>query len=114
MATADLPACRPAAQYRRRTAGDFFISLIAILTLLALTFGVPIALVQTLGLPLPHSVPRLSSLSVFTHQVDVPTILHILEVFVWLAWIQLVWCVLVEIAASVSPVTAAATTRSSS
>jgi hypothetical protein len=97
-----IPGLRPAAQYRRRTAGDFFISLIAILTLLALTFGVPIALVQTLGLPLPHSVPRLSSLSVFTHQVDVPTILHILEVFVWLAWIQLVWCVLVEIAASVS------------
>jgi hypothetical protein len=94
-----IPGLRPPAQYRHRTAGDFFISLIAIIALLGLTFGVPIALVQTLGLPLPHSVPRLSA---FTHQVDAPTILHILEVFVWLAWIQLVWCVLVEIKASVS------------
>ena len=99
-----IPGLRPPAQhgYRRRTAGDFFVSLFAITALLALILGVPIALIKTLGLPFPHSVPRLSSLSVLTHQVDVPTILHILEVILWLAWIQLVWCVLVEIKASLS------------
>jgi hypothetical protein len=97
-----IPGLRPSALYRRRTVGDFFVSLLAITALLALLLGVPIAMIKTLGLPFPHSVPRLSSLSVFTHQVDVPTILHILEVILWLAWIQLVWCVLVEIKASVS------------
>jgi hypothetical protein len=94
-----IPGLRPPARYRRRTAGDFLISLAAITALVALILGVPIALVEVVGLPLPHSRP---SLSVFTHQADAAMILHILEVFVWLAWIQLVWCVLVEVKASVS------------
>ncbi|HEY1624946.1 MAG TPA: hypothetical protein VGG16_14210 [Streptosporangiaceae bacterium] len=103
-----IPGLRPPAQYRRRTAGDFFISLFAIIALLGLMLGVPIALVETMGLPLPHARPQLSSLSVLTHQADAATILHILEVILWLAWIQLVWCVLVEVKASVSHRQAAA------
>jgi hypothetical protein len=97
-----IPGLRPPARPRRRTAGDALISVAALLALLALMIGVPIALVEVIGLPLPHSRPQLSSLSVFTHQADAATILHILEVILWLAWIQLVWCVLVEIKASVT------------
>ena len=59
----------------------------------------PIALITVVGLPLPHTVPKLSAL---TSQLDITAILRILSVIVWLAWIQLVWCVLVEIKAAAS------------
>jgi hypothetical protein len=84
---------------RRRTAGDVLAGIAAVVTLLALTVGVPIALVTVVGLPLPHTLPRLSA---FTSQLDVTAILRILSVIIWLAWIQLVWCVLVEIKAAAS------------
>jgi hypothetical protein len=71
----------------------------AIVLLVALTVGVPIALITVVGLPLPHTVPKLSAL---TSQLDVTAILRILSVIVWLAWIQLVWCVLVEIRVAIS------------
>ena len=71
----------------------------AIVLLIALTVGVPIALITVVGLPLPHTVPKLSAL---TSQLDITAILRILSVIVWLAWIQLVWCVLVEIKAAAS------------
>jgi hypothetical protein len=71
----------------------------AIVLLVALTVGVPIALITVVGLPLPHSLPKLSAL---TSQLDITAILRILSVIVWLAWIQLVWCVLVEIKVAAS------------
>ena len=71
----------------------------AIVLLVALTVGVPIALITVVGLPLPHTAPKLSAL---TSQLDITAILRILSVIVWLAWIQLVWCVLVEIKAAAS------------
>ncbi len=40
-------------------------------------------------------------MSVLTGQLDAATILKILSVIVWLAWLQLVWCVIVEIQAAV-------------
>ena len=69
--------------------------------LVALTVGVPIALITVVGLPLPHTMPTLSAL---TSQLDITAILRILSVIIWLAWVQLVWCVLVEIKAAVSHV----------
>src|SRR5262249_25678507 len=65
----------------------------------ALTVGVPIALITLVGPPLPHTVPKLSAL---TSQLDITAILRILSVIVWLAWVQLVWCVLVEVKAAAS------------
>ena len=47
---------------------------------------------------MPHSVP---SLSVLTHQLDVFSILRVLSVAVWLAWLQLVCCVIAEVRAAV-------------
>lgn len=88
---------RRPARVQRRTAGDVALGLVAILGLAALTLGVPAGLVITLGLPFPHSL----SLSVLTSQLDLMTILKILSLVVWVAWIQLVWCVVVEIRAAV-------------
>ena len=80
----------------------------AIVLLIALTVGVPIALITVVGLPLPHSLPKLSAL---TSQLDINAILRILSVIVWLAWIQLVWCVLVEIKAAASKTSSHAEAR---
>ena len=60
--------------------------------------GVPFALVTVFGLPVPHAMP---SLALLTHQLDLPAILKVLSLLVWVAWIQLVWCVIAEIRAAV-------------
>src|SRR6266571_7816373 len=94
-----IPGLRQPVRIRRRTPGDVLAGIAAIILLTALTIGVPIALVTVVGRPLPHTLPKLSAL---TSQLDITAILRILSVIVWLAWIQLVWCVLVEIKAAVS------------
>src|SRR5690242_10757694 len=94
-----IPGLRTPVQVRRRTPGDVLAGVGAIVLLVALTVGVPIALITVVGLPLPHTAPKLSAL---TSQLDITAILRILSVIVWLAWIQLAWCVLVEIKAAAS------------
>src|SRR5690349_7518231 len=94
-----IPGLRQPVQIRRRTPGDVLAGLGAIVVLTALTVGVPIALITVVGLPLPHTLPKLSAL---TSQLDITAILRILSVIIWLAWIQLVWCVLVEIKVAAS------------
>lgn len=86
---------RPPAPHR--TAGDVLAGVLAIVALAVLTVGVPAALVTIFGLP----VPRHLSLSVLTQQLDLAAIMHVLAVVVWLAWLQLVWCVIAEIRAAV-------------
>ena len=46
---------------------------------------------------MPHSVPPV----VLTHRLDIPSILRVLSVVVWLAWVQLGWCLIAEIRAAV-------------
>src|SRR5205823_7237842 len=94
-----IPGLRKPVQVRRRTAGDVVAGLCAIIVLTALTIGVPVALVAVVGLPVPHTMPKLNAL---TSQLDTTAILRILSVIIWLAWIQLVWCVLVEVKAAAS------------
>jgi len=96
-----IPGLRPPVKIRRRTPGDVLAGVAAVVALTALTIGVPIALVTVVGLPLPHTMPSASAL---TSQLDVTAILRILSVVIWLAWVQLVWCVLVEIKAAISNV----------
>jgi Bacterial transcriptional activator domain len=96
-----IPGLRPPVKIRRRTPGDVLAGVTAVVALTALTIGVPIALITVVGLPLPHTMPSASAL---TSQLDVTAILRILSVVIWLAWAQLVWCVLVEIKAAVSNV----------
>ena len=92
-----IPGLRKPVQVRHRTAGDVMAGLGAIVLLTALTIGVPVALVAVVGLPIPHTMPKLNAL---TSQLDITAILRILSVIIWLAWIQLVWCVLVEVKAA--------------
>jgi hypothetical protein len=96
-----IPGLRPPVKIRRRTPGDVLAGVTAVVALTALTIGVPIALITVVGLPLPHTMPTASAL---TSQLDVTAILRILSVVIWLAWVQLVWCVLVEVKAAVSNV----------
>jgi hypothetical protein len=83
---------------RGRSAGDVLAGFVAVVLLLALTVGVPFGLIRVFGLPLPHSMP---GLSVLTHQINPFAILKVLAVLVWLAWLQLVCCVIAEIRAAV-------------
>ena len=93
-----IPGLRKPVQVPTRTAGDALIGILAIMALAALTIGVPIALITIIGLPVPHGT---ASLSVLTHQLGIPSILRVLSVVIWLAWLQLVWCVIAEIKAAV-------------
>jgi hypothetical protein len=83
---------------RRRPAGDILAGAGAVLILLALLIGVPAALLTVLGSPIPHTMPALSLL---THRLDIPAILKILSALVWLAWLQLVACLIAEVRAAV-------------
>ena len=83
---------------RRRTVGDLLVGLLAIAALVALTVGVPFALVTVFGLPVPRALP---SLALLTHQLELPALLKVLSLLVWVAWIQLVWCVIAEVRAAV-------------
>lgn len=83
---------------RRRSAGDVLAGFLAVVLLLALTVGVPLGLIRVFGAPIPHHMP---GLSVLTHQIDPFAILKVLSVLVWLAWLQLVCCVVAEIRAAV-------------
>ena len=68
------------------------------LILLVLLIGVPAALLAVLGSPVPHTMPALSLL---THRLDILAILKIFSVVVWLAWLQLVVCLIAEVRAAV-------------
>jgi hypothetical protein len=93
-----IPGQRQPVAVRRRSAGDVLAGILAVVLLALLTVGVPLGLLTVFGLPWPHSRPTLSLL---THQLDSLAILKILTIIVWLAWLQLVWCVLAEVTAAV-------------
>ncbi len=93
-----IPGLRRPVAARRRSAGDVLAGILAVIALAVLIAGVPLALVTVFGLPWPHSAP---TLSVLTSRLDSLAVLKILTVIVWLAWLQLVWCVIAEIRAAV-------------
>jgi hypothetical protein len=88
---------KPVRVRARRSAADLFFGLLAMIALTALLVGVPYALVTVVGLPLPRGLPPLSDL---TQRLDIAGILRILSAVVWLAWLQLSICVLVEVRAA--------------
>ncbi len=93
-----IPRTRQPAVGRGRSAGDVLAGLFAVVVLIALTVGVPFGLIRIFGVPIPHGMP---TMAVLTHQLDVFAILKVLSVLVWLAWLQLVCCVIAEIRAAV-------------
>jgi hypothetical protein len=83
---------------RPRSAGEALTGLAAIVVLLVLLAGVPVALISVFGLPIPHGMP---SASLFTHRLEPAAVLRACSVVVWLAWLQFVWCVIAEVIAAV-------------
>jgi hypothetical protein len=87
--------CRPG---RARSGWDVLAGLGAIVVLLALLIGPPVALITVFGLPVPHTLP---SASLLTHRLQAAAVLKACSLVVWLAWLQLVWCVVAEVTAAV-------------
>lgn len=63
---------------------------------LLLVGGVPIALLKAFGSPLPQSAPSRDWL---TQTVSTETVLQVIAVVVWLAWLHLCVCLVVELVA---------------
>ncbi|MFB4313403.1 BTAD domain-containing putative transcriptional regulator [Actinomadura sp. 21ATH] len=82
----------------RRTPLDVLAGLGALLALAALLFGVPFALLTFFGSPIPDRVPELSDL---TRPVGDGMLIPILVALVWLAWLQLALCAVVEVYAGI-------------
>ena len=83
---------------RARSGWDVPAGLGAIVVLLVLLIGPPVALITVSGLPVPHTMP---SASLLTHRLQATAVLKACSVVVWLAWLQLVWCVVAEVTAAV-------------
>jgi len=83
---------------RARSGWDVPAGLGAIVVLLVLLIGPPVALIAVFGLPIPHTAP---SASLLTHRLQAAAVLKACSVVVWLAWLQLVWCVVAEVTAAV-------------
>jgi Bacterial transcriptional activator domain len=77
---------------------DVLAGLVALVALLAMLGGVPLALFLFFGSPIPQSLPSAATL---TQQLGPGTLIHVLVVLVWLAWLQLAICVLIEAYAAV-------------
>ena len=73
----------------------------ALIALAALVVGVPAALCRFVGWPLPHAIPKIGELSRSLQQTGVSdtTIIKLLAVVVWIAWLRLAVSVAVELAA---------------
>ncbi|GII53214.1 hypothetical protein Pth03_16030 [Planotetraspora thailandica] len=82
----------------KRTVRDVFAGLGALVVLAALVGGVPYALIRLAGPPLPA---ELLHADLFVRQLGPETIVAILILLVWLAWLQLLLCVIVEIYAGI-------------
>ncbi|GIH89631.1 hypothetical protein ACFFMN_13465 [Planobispora siamensis] len=89
-----MPTRQPMRIEPKRTAGDLFAGFGALIVLIALVGGVPYALLRFAGPPLP---PELLDLDLMNSQVGTGTLVAILVLLVWLAWLQLVVCVIVEL-----------------
>jgi hypothetical protein len=82
---------------RARSGWGVLAGLAAIVVLLVLLIGPPVALITVFGLPIPHTLPAASLL---THRLQATAVLKACSVVVWLAWLQLVWCVVAEVTAA--------------
>ncbi|MFI6320542.1 BTAD domain-containing putative transcriptional regulator [Nonomuraea sp. NPDC050556] len=82
----------------KRTPGDVFAGLGALVVLVALVGGVPYALLRFVGPPVS---PELLDLDLLTTRLGPSVIVAVLVLLVWLAWFQLLVCVIVEMYAGV-------------
>jgi hypothetical protein len=81
-----------------RSARDVLAGLFSVVALAALVAGVPFALLTFFGSPVPAHTPSMSD---FTQRIGPSALIHILVVLVWLTWLQLLFCVIVELYAGI-------------
>ncbi|GAB3962030.1 hypothetical protein GCM10029978_016220 [Actinoallomurus acanthiterrae] len=89
---------QPARIDRGRGPGDVLIGVLALAAIAALLAGVPFALLTFFGSPIPSRMP---SMETFTQRLDTTALMRILVLVVWLAWVQLAACVIVEVYAGI-------------
>src|SRR5205814_1837897 len=72
----------------------------AVVTLVALTVGIPTVLVVVAGWPFPRRVPHWGNVGTAVGQGDIPpdVVIKTLAVIVWIAWAQLAWALAWELA----------------
>ncbi|MEV2266833.1 BTAD domain-containing putative transcriptional regulator [Nonomuraea africana] len=88
------PVAVPVRIPARRTPGDILAGLGALVVLVALVGGVPYALLTLAGPPIS---PELLDINLLTSSVGASTVVAIMVLLVWLAWLQLFVCVIVEV-----------------
>ncbi len=81
---------------RVRRAGDLLRGLVSAVLLLGIVVGIPAALWVVVGNPIPE-IPR----DPLGGQVPIEFVLDVIVCIVWLAWAQLVSCLIVELVAGV-------------
>jgi LysM domain len=91
MSTAPLDGAR---RVKRR--GDTLRGLLSAVLLLGIVIGIPAALILVVGNPIPE-IPK----DPVGNQIPIEFVLDIIVCIVWLAWAQLVSCLLVELVAGV-------------
>ncbi len=101
-ATRGRPARAPArAQAKTATArgGDALRGFAALLGILILTVGVPVALGRAIGWPLPHAVPSVAELRDALSRSGIPEEFFpkAVATFAWLVWAQFTACLVVEL-----------------
>ena len=94
-----MSARQPAHGRVKRSIADFALSLAVIFAMLALLVGVPYALALGFGRPFSGDGP-----SMLTRPMSIRILVGSLSVLLWLAWIQLVACVVVELWAGIRAV----------
>lgn len=88
------PTRLPTQSRRRRRGGDVVRGLFGLLVTLIVVAGPPVGLVLLVGNPLPDEAPNSDWL---TAEISSDTLLAILALVLWLAWLHFVICLLVEL-----------------
>jgi hypothetical protein len=81
-----------------RSSRDVLVGTCAVVALVALVAGVPVALWMLFGSPIPAQAPSMSD---FTEKIGPSALIRILVALAWLAWLQLFLCVIVEVYAGI-------------
>jgi hypothetical protein len=77
-----------------RSGADVLQGIAAAAALLALVLGVPFALLTLFGSPVPERLPSMEAL---TQRLGPGSLMTVMVLLVWLAWLQLTVCVIVEV-----------------
>jgi hypothetical protein len=98
--TAQRPPLGPPRHLDRRS--EVTGGLTALLGLLALVVGLPVLLWTAVGWPLPHVLPSFTEFQSALARNELPddVLVKTIAVLAWLAWVQFVACVLVELSAA--------------